>query len=62
MAKCPRCGTENRNPTKTWKFEIFTVNAYACKNCKTRFKEYLNKNGKPIFSTLKLMRRNVIKS
>jgi len=61
MAKCPRCGTENRNPTKIWKFGIFTVNVYTCDNCKTHFKEYLSKNGKPSFYTLKLIRKKLLK-
>ncbi|MGB9960574.1 MAG: hypothetical protein ACPLKQ_08710 [Candidatus Bathyarchaeales archaeon] len=29
MAKCPKCKTENPNPTKTWKYGLFTVNARA---------------------------------
>jgi transposase-like protein len=55
MAKCPNCKTENPNPTKTWKYGIFTVKAYTCKNCQTQFREYYDKNGKHSF-TLKLMK------
>jgi transposase-like protein len=53
MAKCPNCKTENPNPNKTWKYGIFTVKAYTCKNCQTQFREYYNQNGKHSF-TLKL--------
>jgi transposase-like protein len=53
MAKCPKCKTENPNPTKTWKYGNFKVKAYTCKNCQTQFREYFDKNGKHSF-TLKL--------
>jgi transposase-like protein len=53
MAKCPNCKTENPNPNKTWKYGIFTVNAYMCRKCNTQFREYLDKTGKRSF-TLKL--------
>jgi len=55
MAKCPKCNTENPNPNKTWKYGIFTVKAYTCKNCQTQFREYYDKNGKHSF-TLKLQK------
>jgi hypothetical protein len=55
MAKCPKCKTENPNPNKTWKYGFFTVKAYICEHCQTRFREYFDKNGKHSF-TLKLQR------
>jgi len=55
MAKCPNCKTENPTPNKKWKYGIFAVNAYTCENCKTQFREYLDKNGKNSF-TLKLQK------
>jgi hypothetical protein len=42
-------------PNKTWKYGIFTVKAYTCKNCQTQFREYYDKNGKHSF-TLKLQK------
>jgi len=35
MAKCPKCKTENLNPTKTWKYGIFAVKAYKPTYAKT---------------------------
>jgi ssDNA-binding Zn-finger/Zn-ribbon topoisomerase 1 len=55
MSTCPNCKKENPKPEKTWKYGIFTVNAYTCKNCQTQFREYLDKNGKHSF-TLKLQK------
>jgi transposase-like protein len=55
MAKCPNCKIENPSPSKTWKYGVFTVNAYTCKNCQTQFREYYDKNGKHSF-TLKLQK------
>jgi transposase-like protein len=53
MAKCPDCKAEVGEPDKTWKYGVFTVNAYTCKKCQTQFREYFNKTGKHSF-TLKL--------
>jgi len=50
MSTCPNCKKENPKPEKTWKYGIFTVNAYTCKNCQTQFREYLDKNGKHSFN------------
>jgi len=55
MAKCPNCKKENPKPAKTWKYGNFTVNAYTCGNCKTEYRDYLDKNGKHSF-TLKLQK------
>ena len=55
MAKCPNCKNENPKPAKTWKYGIFTVQAYTCNNCKTQYREYYDKNGKLGF-TLKLQK------
>jgi hypothetical protein len=46
---------ETEKPNKTWKYGIFTVNTYTCKNCNTQFREYA-KNRKHSF-TLKLEKR-----
>jgi hypothetical protein len=40
-------------PDKTWKYGVFTVNAYTCGKCQTQFREYFSKTGKHSF-TLKL--------
>ncbi|MEM1582061.1 MAG: hypothetical protein QXK89_06085 [Candidatus Bathyarchaeia archaeon] len=53
MAKCPNCQRNMEKPDKTWKYGIFTVNAYTCENCGTQFREYYDKSGKHSF-TLKL--------
>jgi transposase-like protein len=55
MAKCPNCKNETPKPAKTWKYGIFTVQAYTCNNCKTQYREYYDKNGKLSF-TLKLQK------
>jgi len=55
MSKCPNCKKENPKPQKTWKYRQFTVRAYTCKNCKTQYREYYDKNGKHSF-TLKLQK------
>jgi len=48
MVKCPNCGAEIEKSDKTWKYGIFTVNAYTCKNCGTRFMDY-TRNGESRF-------------
>ena len=55
MAKCPDCGKIVEKPDKTWKYGNFSVNAYTCKNCNIRFREYFDKNGKHSF-TLKFQK------
>jgi len=55
MAKCPTCKKEVTNPDKKWKYGRFTVHAFTCNNCKTQFRDYLDKNGKLSF-TLKLQK------
>jgi len=52
MAKCPGCGANVEKSSKTWRYGVFTVNAYTCGNCGLRFREYF-REGKYIF-TLKL--------
>jgi len=54
MAKCPNCKAESPNPAKTWKYGIFTVKAYICKNADT-VQRILDRKGKHSF-TLKLMK------
>ncbi|HDQ05946.1 MAG TPA: hypothetical protein ENN36_04385 [Candidatus Bathyarchaeota archaeon] len=49
MTKCPNCQTEIAKPDKTWKFSQFTVDAYLCNNCKTKFRDY-SKQGKHSFT------------
>jgi len=53
MSKCPNCKKENPKPAKTWKYGFFTVQAYVCSNCQTKYRDYFDKNGKHSF-TLKL--------
>ena len=40
MVKCPSCGAEAEKPSKTWRYGVFTVDAYTCEGCGLRFKEY----------------------
>ena len=54
MAKCPNCRKEIQEAEKTWKYWQFTVQAYLCGSCGTKFNEYA-KNGKHSF-TLKLQK------
>jgi hydrogenase maturation factor HypF (carbamoyltransferase family) len=49
LAKCPTCKKEITNPTKTWKYWRFAVQAYSCENCGTVFNEY-TKEGKHSFT------------
>jgi len=55
MSKCPNCKKENPKPQKTWKYGQFKVQAYTCKNCKTKYRNYLDKKEKHSF-TLKLQK------
>jgi len=55
MVKCPNCKRETAKPEKKWKYGNFSVQAYTCTNCKTKFREYYDKNGKHSF-TLKLQK------
>ncbi|NHV45846.1 MAG: chromatin protein Cren7 [Candidatus Verstraetearchaeota archaeon] len=43
MAKCPKCGTENPTPTKTWTLapkgrKPLTVGLFKCSNCGAYFR------------------------
>ncbi|MCC6018912.1 MAG: hypothetical protein LM601_07770 [Candidatus Verstraetearchaeota archaeon] len=49
MSKCPNCGFVNSSPRKMWKYGNFTVQAYTCSNCGTRYQEYYDKSGKLSF-------------
>lgn len=40
MPKCPKCGTENNNATKTWNYSSYKVKMYNC-SCGNKFREYL---------------------
>jgi predicted RNA-binding Zn-ribbon protein involved in translation (DUF1610 family) len=42
MAKCPNCGKEVLRPEKSLTNRVFTVEAYKCNDCKTKFKETHN--------------------
>jgi predicted RNA-binding Zn-ribbon protein involved in translation (DUF1610 family) len=55
MAKCPNCKKEAVKPDKKWKYGRFLVEAYSCRNCDTKFREY-TQNGKHSF-TLKLNKK-----
>jgi len=48
MVKCPNCKMEITRPTKTWKYDQFSVQAYSCNNCGTQFREY-TKDGNHAF-------------
>jgi transposase-like protein len=62
MAKCPNCKKEVTRADKKWKYGKFSVQAYACHNCKTQFREYFGQNGKHSF-TLRLKKgRGYIKA
>jgi len=54
MTKCPKCKKELTKPKKTWKYGIYTVQAYLCDSCGAEFRDYL-RNGKYGF-TLKLQK------
>jgi len=43
LAKCPKCGTEVKKPTREWKYGIFLVKRYDCPNCSIWFREYYYK-------------------
>jgi transposase-like protein len=49
MAGCPNCGNVNQTPEKTWKYGVFTVQAYTCSNCGTQYREYYDKSGRLSF-------------
>jgi hypothetical protein len=59
MTQCPNCQTELAKPDKTWKYSRFTVNAYLCNKCKTKFRDYL-RQGKHSF-TLQFKKGGFIK-
>jgi predicted RNA-binding Zn-ribbon protein involved in translation (DUF1610 family) len=40
MAKCPKCGKEAAKPEKSFKTRLFHIEAYTCKACGQRFKEF----------------------
>jgi len=54
MTKCPNCDKEIKKPNKTWKYGQFTVQAYSCSECGTKFRDYM-KDRKHSF-TLKLQK------
>jgi len=41
MAECPNCKTNVTKQSKSWKSGQFSVNAYVCPKCNTRFWEYI---------------------
>jgi hypothetical protein len=53
MAKCPKCGTENAKPKKTWKMAgrpdktgkrmQLEIGLYECTKCGNTFREVLSK-------------------
>jgi len=43
MARCPKCGTEVKTPTREWKYSVYTVKRYDCPNCGLWFREYYYK-------------------
>jgi len=49
LVNCPKCKTDNTKPEKAWRYGQFSVQAYTCKECKTKFREY-TQNGKHTFA------------
>ena len=49
MAICPNCKTDNSKPEKQWNYGQFVVQAYNCKKCNTKFRDY-SKDDKHAFS------------
>jgi hydrogenase maturation factor HypF (carbamoyltransferase family) len=60
MTKCPKCKKEVAKPEKTWKYSLFTVQAFSCNNCGTQFRDYAQK-GKRSF-TLKQQKGKYVKA
>jgi len=52
MTKCPKCRKEVMKHRKIWKYGTFTVRAYFCPFCQTKFMDY-EKQGRNSF-TLRL--------
>jgi len=51
VSKCPNCCYENEEPSKTWKYGLFTVYAYTRKKCGIQYRDcYNNKSGKHSFT------------
>jgi transposase-like protein len=40
MITCPRCGMEAQLTGKEWKYGVFDVKSYYCKQCKKKFNAY----------------------
>lgn len=40
MVKCPTCGTKADSTDKEWKYHIYNVKLYFCKQCKKTFNAY----------------------
>jgi hypothetical protein len=38
MVKCPNCGAEVAKPVRALKNHAFTIEAYECSSCHTKFK------------------------
>jgi transposase-like protein len=49
MVRCPKCKKELSTPTKTWKYNAFTVQSYLCDKCNMQLRDY-TKEGKHVFS------------
>jgi DNA-directed RNA polymerase subunit RPC12/RpoP len=51
VAKCPTCRTDVTKISKKWKYGHFSVEAYLCAKCGTKFREYYGgKSGKYSFT------------
>lgn len=40
MVECPRCYAEAESTGKEWKFGVFDVEGYYCKDCEKHFNAY----------------------
>ena len=43
MVKCPGCGLDVEKPSKTWRYGVFTVEAYTCEGCGLRVQRILQR-------------------
>ena len=48
LVKCPNCKNDSTLADKTWKYSVYLVQVYTCKNCKTKYRVYIH-DGKQSF-------------
>jgi len=44
MLKCPRCGMDAQPTGKAWRYHVFDVKSYYCKQCDKKFNAYYQKD------------------